>query len=142
MLLVPVAAAAVLAVLRPAHLAGAVNVAASALGLACAAWLGWQVAAHGVVAGAGFHVDGLGMSLVALTAFVGLTTAVFSRTYMRRLCDNGTVAAPRMRLYHAMYQLFMFTMLLALTTDNLGVLWVAVEGATLATVLLVSLYRT
>jgi len=142
MLLVPVAAAGVLALLRPAHLAGAVNVAASALGLACAALLGWQVAAHGVVAGAGFHVDGLGMSLVALTAFVGLTTAVFSRTYMRQLCDNGTVAASRMRLYHAMYQLFMFTMLLALTTDNLGVLWVAVEGATLATVLLVSLYRT
>jgi hydrogenase-4 component F len=41
-----------------------------------------------------------------------------------------------------MYQAFMFTMLLALTTDNLGVLWVAVEGATLTTVLLVSLYRT
>jgi hydrogenase-4 component F len=47
-----------------------------------------------------------------------------------------------MRVYHAMYQAFLFTMLLALTTDNLGVLWVAVEGATLATVLLVSLYRT
>ena len=31
---------------------------------------------------------------------------------------------------------------LALTTDNLGILWVSVEGATLATVLLVSLYRT
>jgi hydrogenase-4 component F len=33
-------------------------------------------------------------------------------------------------------------MLLALLTNNLGILWVAVEGATLATVLLVSLYRT
>jgi len=41
-----------------------------------------------------------------------------------------------------MYQIFTFTMLLALTTDNIGVLWVSVEGATLATVLLVSLYRT
>ncbi len=142
MLLIPVVAAGVLALLRPWHLAAGVNVGASALGLACTAWLGWQVAAHGVVSGAGFHVDGFSMALVALTAFVGLTTAVFSRTYMRQLYDSGTVAATRMRLYHAMYQLFMFTMLLALTTDNLGVLWVAVEGATLATVLLVSLYRT
>jgi hydrogenase-4 component F len=33
-------------------------------------------------------------------------------------------------------------MLLALTTNNMGILWVAMEGATLATVLLVSLYRT
>ena len=47
-----------------------------------------------------------------------------------------------MRLYHSMYQMFMFTMLLALLTNNIGILWVAMEAATLATVLLVSLYRT
>jgi hydrogenase-4 component F len=41
-----------------------------------------------------------------------------------------------------MYQLFMFTMLLALSTNNMGILWVAMEAATLSTVLLVSLYRT
>jgi hydrogenase-4 component F len=41
-----------------------------------------------------------------------------------------------------MYQFFMFTMLAALTTNNLGLLWVAMEAATLTTVLLVSLYRT
>jgi hydrogenase-4 component F len=41
-----------------------------------------------------------------------------------------------------MYQLFSFTMLLVLTTNNLGVMWVAMEAATLATVLLVALYRT
>jgi hydrogenase-4 component F len=47
-----------------------------------------------------------------------------------------------MRLYHSMYQLFSFTMLLALTTNNMGILWVAMEAATLTTVLLVSVYRT
>jgi hydrogenase-4 component F len=41
-----------------------------------------------------------------------------------------------------MFQVFNFTMLLALLTNNMGILWVALEGATLATVLLVSLYRT
>jgi hydrogenase-4 component F len=41
-----------------------------------------------------------------------------------------------------MFQLFMFTMLLALLTNNMGILWVALEAATLTTVLLVSLYRT
>jgi hydrogenase-4 component F len=47
-----------------------------------------------------------------------------------------------MRLYHSMYQLFSFTMLVALTTNNMGILWVAMEAATLTTVLLVSVYRT
>ena len=43
-----------------------------------------------------------------------------------------------MRLYHSMYQMFSFTMLLVLTTNNLGILWVAMEAATLTTVLLVA----
>jgi hydrogenase-4 component F len=54
----------------------------------------------------------------------------------------GRVDDQRMRLYYSMYQGFLFTMLMALSTNNLGILWVSVEGATLATVLLVSLYRT
>jgi len=41
-----------------------------------------------------------------------------------------------------MYQMFSFAMLLVLTTNNLGVMWVAMEAATLTTVLLVALYRT
>jgi hydrogenase-4 component F len=80
--------------------------------------------------------------LVTLTAFVALTTAIFSRPYMRVERDHGKMTPPRLRLYHSMYQLFSFTMLLALTTNNMGILWVAMEAATLTTVLLVSVYRT
>jgi len=89
-----------------------------------------------------FYIDPLNVFLVSLTAFVGLTTAIFSRPYMRVERDHGKMTPPRLRLYHSMYQLFSFTMLLALTTNNLGIVWVAMEAATLTTVLLVSVYRT
>jgi hydrogenase-4 component F len=89
-----------------------------------------------------FYIDALNVFLVTLTAFVGLTTSIFSRPYMRVERDHGKMTPPRLRLYHAMYQLFSFTMLLALTTNNLGIIWVAMEAATLTTVLLVSVYRT
>jgi len=89
-----------------------------------------------------FFVDSFNVFLVALTAFVGSTTALFSRPYMRTEQDLGRVNAKRLRLYHSMYQLFTFTMLLCLLSNNVGVMWVAMEGATLSTVLLVSLYRT
>ena len=52
------------------------------------------------------------------------------------------VTSARLRLYHSMYQLFTFTMLLTLVSNNVGMLWVAMEAATLSAVLLVSLYRT
>jgi hydrogenase-4 component F len=89
-----------------------------------------------------FFVDPFNVFLVALTAFVGFTTALFSRPYMRQEQLHRRVTRARLRLYHSMYQLFMFTMLLALLTNNMGILWVAMEAATLSTVLLVSLYRT
>ena len=89
-----------------------------------------------------FFVDPFNVFLVALTAFVAFTTALFSRPYMRIEEHHGRVNAARLRLYHSMFQLFSFTMVLCLLSNNVGILWVALEGATLSTVLLVSLYRT
>jgi len=141
-LLAPLAGAGILALVSSLRVGGWLNVGISATSLAAAAWLAWRVATGGEIAGFGLRVDAFNVYLVALTTFVGLTTAIFSRPYMRHVWQTGRTSERGLRLYHAMYQAFMFTMLLALTTDNIGVLWVAVEGATLATVLLVSLYRT
>jgi hydrogenase-4 component F len=44
--------------------------------------------------------------------------------------------------FRPLFHLFVFTMLLAVTTDNVGVMWVAVEGTTLASVFLITLERT
>lgn len=140
--LTPLAGAAALAITRHLVLAGWINVIVSASTFAASLLLAREVAAADEIAGMTFRVDVFNVYLIALTAFVGLTTSIFSRPYMRHVCQTGRTNERGMRLYHAMYQAFMFTMLLALSTDNLGVLWVAVEGATLATVLLVSLYRT
>jgi hydrogenase-4 component F len=128
--------------IRRLSLAGWINVVVSSATFISAATLAMIVAHHGVQEGYSFRVDAFNVYLLALTAFVGMTTSIFSRPYMRHVCDTGKTSERGMRLYHVMFQLFLFTMLLALSTDNLGILWVSIEGATLATVLLVSLYRT
>ena len=89
-----------------------------------------------------FFIDPLNVFLIALTALVGFTTSLFSRPYMRVEHDHGRLSTARLRLYHSMFQMFMCTMLIALSTNNLGILWVTMEAATLTTVLLVALYRT
>ena len=128
-----------------AHRRAAVaNVAFSLGAFVSAVFLTVRVVSEGSILAADelFFVDSFNVFLVALTAFVGFTTALFSRPYMLNERTHGRVTAPMMRLYHAMYQLFIFTMLLALLANNMGVLWIAMEAATLSTVLLVSLYRT
>ncbi|MEN3352935.1 MAG: hydrogenase-4 component [Betaproteobacteria bacterium] len=124
--------------------AALINVAFSLAALVAAAFLTARVVSEGALLAADelFFVDSFNVFLVALTALVAFTTALFSRPYMLNEQTHGRVTAPMMRLYHAMYQLFIFTMLLALLANNMGVLWVAMEAATLSTVLLVSLYRT
>lgn len=138
----PLAGGLLLALVPRLSWAGWINVLVSLITLIASVLLAFDVAEHGVVSGWSFRIDAFNVYLLVLTAFVGVTTAIFSRPYMQYVCSTRLTNALGMRLYHTMYQVFVFTMLLALSTDNLGILWVAVEGATLATVLLVSLYRT
>ena len=128
----PVFGAMLLALLGHTRIGAAVNVLASAATTACAVWLAVLVAqgATVLVYNELFFIDSLNVFLVTLTAFVGLTTSIFSRPYMRVERERGTMTAPRMRLFHSMYQLFIAMMLVALTVNNLGGMWVAMEAAT------------
>ena len=140
----PLAGGLALALFGHRDRAAELNIAFSLLTFVAAAALVARVGAEGplLAAGAQFFVDSLNVFLVALTAFVSLTTALFSAPYMRVERDKGRVSPGGLRLYHSMYQLFSLAMLVVLTTNNLGVMWVAMEAATLTTVLLVALYRT
>jgi hydrogenase-4 component F len=141
----PLGGGLVLAVWGNNRSAPEVNALFSFLTLLAAVALTARIVAGGpmVVGGEGwFFIDPFNVFLVALTAFVAFTTALFSRPYMRIEEEHGRLTPARLRLYHASYQVFIGAMLLALTTNNMGILWVSMEAATLATVLLVSLYRT
>jgi hydrogenase-4 component F len=140
----PIAGALILAAMGHRTQAPTVNVVVSFLVFAASIALTARVISDGplLVLDKQFFVDPFNVFLVALTAFVGFTTSLFSRPYMRIEHAHGRLTASRLRLYHSMFQLFSFTMLVALLTNNMGILWVAMEAATLTTVLLVSLYRT
>jgi hydrogenase-4 component F len=121
-----------------------INIVLSAATFVAAALLAVRVVDEGTIVALReqLFVDPFNVFLVALTAFVAMTTTIFSRSYMLNELTHGRLTPGMLRLYHALYQLFVFTMLLALLANNLGILWIALEAATLTTVLLVSLYRT
>lgn len=124
--------------------AGQLNVHFNAATLLATVWLAVNVLNKGTILSTtkAFIIDSFNVYLIVLTAFIGLTTAIFSAPYMEHEKERGKLTEKRLKLYYSMYQGFMLAMYLVLTTNNMGVMWVAMEGATLATVLLVSLYRT
>ena len=87
-------------------------------------------------------VDDLNKVFIVLTTFVGFTTSVFSASYIGHEIEIGRLTPTFVRFYHAMYQVLMFAMNLALVANNIGLMWVAIEMATLTTVLMVGIYRT
>jgi hydrogenase-4 component F len=89
-----------------------------------------------------FIVDDLNTAFVLLNCFVGFTTAVFSASYIAHELEIGRLTPTFLRFYHAMYQAMLGSMSLALLSNNVGLMWVGVEVATLVTVLMVGIYRT
>jgi hydrogenase-4 component F len=87
-------------------------------------------------------VDDFNIYLVTLTTFVGFTTSVFSATYIAHELESGRLTPAFLRFYHALYQAMMAAMNVALLANNVGLMWVGVEVATLSTVMMVGIYRT
>ncbi len=137
-LITPALAAAVLVVLPGYRLGARLNVLASLLTFLAAASLVFGRPQPGLY----LLVDDLNNVFIVLTTFVGFTTSVFSASYIGHELETGRLTPASVRFYHAMYQVLMFAMNLALVANNIGLMWVAIELATLTTVVMVGIYRT
>ena len=137
-LLIPLLSAGVLAVLPGYRTSALLNIAASAASLACAAALLF----HRPEAHPYLLVDDFNIVFLLLNTLIGFTTSWFSASYIAHELETGRLVAWHLRFYHAMFQLMLFGMNLALAANNIGLMWVAVELATLTTVLMVGIYRT
>ena len=135
---IPALAAALLAVLPGYRMTARLNVLATALTFLCALSLFFGRPQPGSY----LLVDDLNNVFIVLTTFVGFTTSVFSASYIGHELEIGRLTPTFLRFYHAMYQVLMFAMNLALVANNIGLMWVAIELATLTTVLMVGIYRT
>jgi hydrogenase-4 component F len=138
-LVIPIVAAALLALLPGYRMPARLNVFASLLTFLAALSL---FVTGQPAPGQYLLVDDLNIAFIVLNAFVGFTTSIFSASYIAHELEIGRLTPANLRFYHAMYQIMMFGMNLAFVSNNIGLMWVAVELATLTTVLMVGLYRT
>ena len=137
-LLIPAVAAALLAALPGYRLTSRLNVLAALLTFLTSVSLFFFEPRSGNY----LLVDDLNKVFIVLTTFVAFTTSVFSASYIEHEIEIGRLKLTYVRFYHSMYQVMMFGMNLALVANNIGLMWVAIEMATLTTVLMVGIYRT
>lgn len=137
-LFLPVLTAALLAVLQSYRLSARINVASSFVTFLAAL----SLLAIRPASGRYLLVDDLNIVFVVLNTFVAFTTSAFSASYIAHELATHRLTRAHLRFYHAMYQLLLGAMNLALVANNIGLMWVAIEVATLTTVVMVGIYRT
>ena len=89
-----------------------------------------------------FIVDDMNILFIILNTLVGFTASVFSASYIGHEIETGKLTPLFVRFYHAMFLGMMGSMNVALTANNIGLMWVGLEIATLITVVMVGIYRT
>jgi len=100
----------------------------------------WQVYEHGVLrAGRYLRADALSSFFLVNIAFISGLVLVYASGYLRHT-GEGRFSSPRW--FYALVFLFLFTMVSVCLSANLGLLWIMMEGTTLASALLVGFYNT
>lgn len=84
--------------------------------------------------------DALGAVFIGLIGVVGFLTGIYSIGYIRHDLASGEIDPRRVGLYYALFNLFLATMLLAATANNIVLMWIAIEATTLGSTFLVGLY--
>lgn len=92
------------------------------------------------------YADALSAVTLLVIAFVSCTAALASVGYLREdMREQDTTQGQGLRQlkrYYVLFHLFVFSMLVVPISNSLGVLWIAIEATTLASLFLVSFYGT
>ena len=142
-LVAPAVAALLCLLARSRRIMEAANVVAFAVTVALGVVLLGEVLTRQVVAETYdfFRADALSAWMVLLISVVSLSTSLYAGRYFRRDLAAGQVTPGRVKEFFVLTPLFTTGMFLVVLSNNLGVMWFALEATALSSVLLVALYN-
>jgi len=124
------AAGALLSVVPILYFEETVSVAASSLSLLASIWILFMPGFTGTF----LFIDGLSKLMLVMISAVYLTAVIFSVTYLKYI-ENPLF---RKNVYFLLLNLFAFTMLLSVSVNSIGWIWVGIEATTVTSALLVA----
>jgi hydrogenase-4 component F len=83
------------------------------------------------------HVDALSMLLIIVLLILTFCVSLYSVNYIENAIHHKMFDESKVKLFYSLLYLFIFTMLLTLSTGNLGILWISLEATTLSSAFLV-----
>lgn len=141
--LIPVCTGLLAFLFHATHARTVIHVLGSILTSAAGFWIVTDVVSHGPIHSSNqfFYVDALSAMVIAIISVVSLTAALYSVGYIQHEFLQGALDTGQVRQYYALYHWFVAVMMLVTVVNNLGLVWVAIEGTTIVSAFLIALYR-
>jgi hydrogenase-4 component F len=135
--LVPTLTALVMLTIRDRRILSAIDVCSSAVLLLLSLILAREVTRGGPRALGFLRVDDLGLIFLLLLVVLTLAVSIYTIGWLKQAVAVGNMKAESLRFYFALVHAFVATMVVTVLADNLGVLWIAMEGTTITSAVLV-----
>ncbi|HHT9111002.1 MAG TPA: hydrogenase 4 subunit F [Candidatus Brocadiaceae bacterium] len=143
LLIIPVVTASICVFIKKHHVSKYISIAGSFIALIYNIYLNYNIYTYHSILGFNnfFYVDALSILTTQIVTIVAFAAALYSAGYMEAELHDGVISEKKLQWYYFLFHMFIFTMLLVCVINNLGVMWVAIEGTTLATTFLVGFYN-
>ncbi|MFO0793684.1 MAG: hydrogenase 4 subunit F [Candidatus Brocadiaceae bacterium] len=143
LVIIPVITATVCVFIRKHNISKYISIAGSFIVLLYNIYLNYNIYTYHSIQGFNnfFYVDALSILTTQIVTIVAFAAALYSAGYMEEELHDGVISEKKLQWYYFLFHMFIFTMLLVCVINNLGVMWVAIEGTTLATTFLVGFYN-
>lgn len=87
------------------------------------------------------YIDALSVLMIFLITLIGLLASIYSIGYMKNQIEEKISNIWKFKGYYLLINIFIFTMLWIVSTNNIGVMWIAIEASTLVSAFLVGYYN-
>src|SRR3990170_7721680 len=143
LLIVPVITAIACVFTKKHGISKYISIAGSFIALVYNIYLNYNIYTYKTIQGFNnfFYVDALTILTTQIVTIVAFAASLYSAGYMEAELHWGKISEKKLQWYYFLMHMFIFTMLLVCVLNNLGVMWVAIEGTTLATTFLVGFYN-
>ena len=139
--LIPLLVGISMLLVRDRRLLAALDLAGSFAVLALVLSIARKVAGLGALTALGlFRADDVAVLFLLLIGLLAVAVSVATVGWMRGEVARGHMRADRLHYYYALVHGFIATMLVTVLSDNLGILWIAMEGTTITSALLVGFH--
>jgi hydrogenase-4 component F len=135
--LVPTVTALLMLTTRERSILSTLDVGGSAVLAALSFVLAREVVSGGPRALGFLRIDALGLVFLLLLVVLTLAVAIYTVGWLGQAVAVGNMRAETLRSYFALVHAFVATMVVTVLADNLGVLWIAMEGTTITSAVLI-----